>query len=408
MSGVADFTVLVVEDHDFQRRTILQILANLGVGSLLEAADGEAALTLLDAGKRPDIVVCDLDMPGMDGVELIRHVAERHSRVAVVFASGLEERVVAAADRTARAYGVTVLGAVQKPLTARRLLAAIGDFTPPRDHVAAEGEGDDRADFPSGDELLARIDADELMIRLQPIVGVATGSLAGAEIVAGWPPDGQPIDATAIGPIGGGQMVTETFASYLLDHACAAQRELAGAGHDVPISLKAPVSLLSDVALPDYWARAASEAGCDPRRITIEVSEESVLAEDATALDVLTRLRLKGFGVALGNAGSGAITSSQLERGPFGAVRISAGLLAEALASRASPIGGSALEASLELARELGLATEAAGCDSRAAWDLLAELGCEHALGTFVAEPMPAADIPGWASSWAPGETGGG
>ena len=97
VSGVADFTVLVVEDHDFQRRTILQMLANLGVGSLLEAADGAAALTLLDAGKRPDIVVCDLDMPGMDGVELIRHVAERHRGVAVVFASGLEERVVAAA-----------------------------------------------------------------------------------------------------------------------------------------------------------------------------------------------------------------------------------------------------------------------------------------------------------------------
>ena len=340
MSGVADFTVLVVEDHDFQRRTMLQILANLGVGSLLEAADGEAALTLLDAGKRPDIVVCDLDMPGMDGVELFRHVAERHSRVA----RRLRERPRGARGRRRRPHAPAPTASpssapCSKPLTARRLLAAIGDFSPPRDHVAAEGEDDDRADFPSGDELLARIDADELMIRLQPIVEVATGSLAGAEIVAGWPPDGQPIDVAALGPIGGGQMVTETFASYLLDHACAAQRELAGAGHDVPVSLKAPVSLLSDVALPDYWARAASEAGCDPRRITIEVSEESVLAEDATALDVLTRLRLKGFGVALGNAGSGAITSTQLERGPFGAVRISAGLLAEALASRASPIG---------------------------------------------------------------------
>jgi CheY-like chemotaxis protein len=125
--SVADLTVLVVEDHDFQRRTILQILANLGVGSLLEAADGEAAMALIERGERPDVVVCDLDLPGMDGVELVRRISERHDEVAVVFASGLEEKVVEAADSTARSHGVRVLASIQKPLTARGLLAAIGE-----------------------------------------------------------------------------------------------------------------------------------------------------------------------------------------------------------------------------------------------------------------------------------------
>ena len=128
--SVAEYTVLVVEDHDFQRRTILQILANLGVGSLHEAADGESALDLLERGEQPDIVVCDLDLPGIDGVELVRRIAERHDRVGVIFASGLEERIVAAAEGTARAHGVTVLAALQKPLTARKLLAAIGEHDP--------------------------------------------------------------------------------------------------------------------------------------------------------------------------------------------------------------------------------------------------------------------------------------
>jgi CheY-like chemotaxis protein len=128
--SVAELTVLVVEDHDFQRRTILQILANLGVGSLLEAADGEQALGLLERGERPDVVVCDLDLPGMDGVELVQRISERHADVAVVFASGLEEEVVETADATARAQGVRVLASIQKPLTARGLLAAIGEHRP--------------------------------------------------------------------------------------------------------------------------------------------------------------------------------------------------------------------------------------------------------------------------------------
>ena len=126
--SVAEFTVLVVEDHDFQRRTILQILANLGVGSLLEAADGEAALTLLDAGKVPDVVVCDLDLPGMNGVEVVKRIADRHPGLGVVFASGLDDDVIDAAEATAREYSVTVLGALRKPLTARALYAAIDRF----------------------------------------------------------------------------------------------------------------------------------------------------------------------------------------------------------------------------------------------------------------------------------------
>ena len=73
---LADCTVMVVEDHEFQRRTTLQILANLGAGALVEAADGEGALVLLGSDPRPDIVVCDLDMPGMDGVEFLRRVSE--------------------------------------------------------------------------------------------------------------------------------------------------------------------------------------------------------------------------------------------------------------------------------------------------------------------------------------------
>lgn len=122
---LAERTVLVVEDHDFQRRTILQILANLGVGSVLEAADGEAALACLDDAAGTDVLVCDLDMPGMDGAELLRLVALRAVRPDVVIASGLPAEVLAAAESRAREQGLTVLGAVRKPLTARRLLGVL-------------------------------------------------------------------------------------------------------------------------------------------------------------------------------------------------------------------------------------------------------------------------------------------
>jgi CheY-like chemotaxis protein len=127
---LAHCTVLVVEDHEFQRRTMLQILANLGAGALLEAADGERALALLDEGRVPDVIVCDLDMPGMDGIEFFRHLADRDLDAAVVIASGLDQTILDAAEATAIGHGLAVLGVVRKPLTARRLLEVVGLHRP--------------------------------------------------------------------------------------------------------------------------------------------------------------------------------------------------------------------------------------------------------------------------------------
>ena len=70
-------------------------------------------------------------MPGMDGVEFLRHVSDARRGTAIVIASGLDESVLRSAEATAREYGLEVLGAIRKPLTARRLLQAVGLHNPP-------------------------------------------------------------------------------------------------------------------------------------------------------------------------------------------------------------------------------------------------------------------------------------
>ena len=70
--------VMVVEDHGFQRRMALRLLAELGVANVYEAAEGAEALAVLERLRQPpDVVLVDLDMPGMDGIEFIGHVAQR-------------------------------------------------------------------------------------------------------------------------------------------------------------------------------------------------------------------------------------------------------------------------------------------------------------------------------------------
>ncbi|MDO9352503.1 MAG: BTAD domain-containing putative transcriptional regulator, partial [Solirubrobacteraceae bacterium] len=160
------YSVLVVEDHDFQRRTTLALLRGLGVGTLQDASDGQAALALLDdESATPDVIVCDIDMPGMDGVEFIRNVAERRLASAVVIASGLHERVLETVRAASEGYGLQVLGAVSKPLTAAALDTMLSGYRPQRRSAAA-------TDDPSAafGELAAALRDGTLPVAFAPVI----------------------------------------------------------------------------------------------------------------------------------------------------------------------------------------------------------------------------------------------
>lgn len=121
--GIAQLRVMVVDDHGFQRRMALRLLAEAGVREVTEAADGQAALTRLEANSQlADVVIVDLDLPGMDGVELIGHLAQRRLAHAVIVASALDPAPLTAVQEMARACGLRVLGCVDKPLTTARLV----------------------------------------------------------------------------------------------------------------------------------------------------------------------------------------------------------------------------------------------------------------------------------------------
>ena len=114
----SELQVMVVEDHGFQRRIALRLLAELGVEHALEGADGLDALDVLRRqAVPPDVVLVDLDMPGMDGIECIGHIAQERLARAVAVVSALDPALLNTVQTMARAYGLRVLGSVEKPLT---------------------------------------------------------------------------------------------------------------------------------------------------------------------------------------------------------------------------------------------------------------------------------------------------
>ncbi|MDX6681850.1 MAG: hypothetical protein QOG94_1889 [Solirubrobacteraceae bacterium] len=396
---LADCTVMVVEDHDFQRQTMLQILANLGAGGLLEAADGEGALALLLRGDpRPDIVVCDLDMPGMDGVEFLRHVAELGAGTAIVIVSGLDASVLRSAEATARGYGLQVLGAIGKPLTARLLLQAVGlhrPWSPATEPAPA-----------AADPWAAALRDERVGVRVRPRVELASGRLAAIEARAHRDVDATShpaaIDAATDpdGPAPGD--VADAIAELVARAGLAAQRLLCDAGDHADVTLVLPAAALARADLVERLAELAAQEGVEVARVRVALADAPGISlgfssKVASApLDLLTRLRVNGFGLGIDGFGTAAATLPQLERLPLTEVAIAPDVLARATASTR---GAEAFAATVQALADQGVDVVACGCDGRPEWELALQAGCRRAQGALAGPALAPQDLAGWLES---------
>ena len=400
---LANLTMMVVEDHDFQRRTAMMLLRNLGVGHVSEAADGAAALKLLEGSSPPDVILCDLDMPGMDGVEFIRHVAQRELAGAVIIASALEAKVVRAVRSVSEGYGLQVLGAIEKPLTARVLGELLAAYRP-RPTARSSALSTESALSVSASDAKRALAEGWITFHLQPAVDVATGEIAAADAVPRWyQPDNASVPPTVFLPLFAREGLLGALSERGLELACAQIPALANEGLDVAITVGLASQSLHDTDLADRAVRVAAAAGADTARITFELDERAFRSEPALALSVLTRLRVKGFGVALGSFG-GANAPVELLRGlPLTEVRLDPVLVSGAAAD---PRRARALEDSIGVGRDLGVRVVGAGCETDHDLRLLLSLGCDRVLGTFIAAAMPGEHFADWVAGWDPNRLG--
>ena len=108
----------VVEDHDFQREMLVRLLSRLGAQAVRGFAEGTAALAAArESSSAGAIMVIDLAMPGLNGIELARRIGTEHLQVSIILNSALGQDLLSWPLQTARAAGVTVLGAIHKPVT---------------------------------------------------------------------------------------------------------------------------------------------------------------------------------------------------------------------------------------------------------------------------------------------------
>ena len=390
---VAALRFLAVEDHEFQRGLLLKMLARLGATDVSTAADGRQALEIVKSSDPSiDIIISDLDMPGMDGLELMRHLGEAHVPVAIILASAMESMLLDSVETMSQAYGVKILGVIQKPITPQKLDALIklhnpikGSQIPPRAVSLSCGIA----------EILAGLKNDEFEPFFQPKVELATGRIKGAEALARWrhPQRGIIVPSAFIGPLEANNMIDALTSIMLRKSAIFCSEWRAASGLDVTVSVNLSTQSLTDVHLAEWVTRLVRDGNLDPQHMILEVTESATTTDVGHALENLSRLRMKGFGLSIDDYGTGYSSMQRLSRIAFTEIKIDQSFVGSAGKQRAARV---ILESSLDMARKLNITSVAEGVETQQDWELVHQLGCELAQGYFISKPIDASEFLTW------------
>ncbi|MBV5277306.1 response regulator, partial [bacterium] len=174
--------ILLLDDEPFMLKLLAQMLRHLGYSSLSTCESGRAALDLFaDPGEHPDLILLDLNMPEMDGVEFVRHLVEHRYSGGLILVSGEDERMLQSVEKLVRAHKITVLGYLTKPVTPALLAALIERWHPPAQDARRASKK-----IYSADEIRVALANGQLLNYFQPKVLVMTGEVIGVETLVRW------------------------------------------------------------------------------------------------------------------------------------------------------------------------------------------------------------------------------
>ncbi|MDO8350913.1 MAG: EAL domain-containing response regulator [Gallionella sp.] len=386
--------ILVLDDESFMLKLLGHMLANLGYTSVATCDNGRAALELVDSpNDSPNLILLDLNMPEMDGIEFVRHLVERSYTGSLLLISGEDERMLAAADKLVQAHKITVLGHVAKPVAPQALAALLAKWAPPGSARVRPAKAEYGAEA-----LRAAIANGELVNYYQPKVAVSDGRVVGVETLVRWrhPTDGMVYPDQFIGVAEENGLIDD-LTRVVLHDALAQARAWRDAGLTLRVAVNLSMDNLKVLSFADFVAEQAVAAGVAPADMVLEVTESRLMADLRAPLEILTRLRLKRFRLSIDDFGTGNSSLSQLRDIPFDELKIDQGFVHQA---HADETRHAIVAASLSLARQLGMEVVAEGVEDQDDWDFLRRTQCDLAQGYFIGRPMPAAELPGWIETW--------
>jgi EAL domain-containing protein (putative c-di-GMP-specific phosphodiesterase class I) len=387
--------VLVIDDD----HTVCELVSALArtMGLTCDATRDPA--TFLDrVTPETSLILLDLMMPEMDGIEVLRLLGERRCKARILLMSGMDKRVLETAERLAQSLGLAVVGHLQKPFPLPELKSVL-------DSVAGMEAPKSVEEVPaitvSDEQIRNAVKNGEFLNFYQPQINLKTGDVMGVEALARWrhPERGMTLPEN---------FLARLDALDLMDALCWSTAELAMAeakhfrrrnGELLRLSINASMRSLHDLEFPDALVTLARKYDFPVEMIAVEITESVLMSELSRTLDVLTRLRMKNFQLSIDDFGSGYAMMRQLQNVPATELKIDKSIVENMHLNDSDRVMVGKI---IEMGHELKLSVLAEGVMTQEQFQLLRGKGCDGAQGYWFSYPLPAESIKQWLATYEP------
>ncbi|MCW8888266.1 MAG: EAL domain-containing response regulator [Gammaproteobacteria bacterium] len=341
-------------------------------------------------------IMLDLNMPEMDGIEVIRQLAERGSHASLLLISGYDTSVLHSAEKLAHAHNLKIISSLTKPISFSLLEGIFDEIG-----RSEEPQFIDRGEVHLPLQLSEFRDAlvqNQLTLHYQPQVNIQTRALVGVEALVRWQhPQRGLIFPNHIIPMAEEFGLMGDLTAQVINKAVNQSYQWQQKGLNIPVSVNISAESITSLTFPEQLTDLLKRSQFDPSMLALEVTESELMGDLKTSLDILTRLRMKGVDLSIDDFGTGYSSLSQLHRIPFTELKIDRSFVMDMSGD------GDAMaivKTCIMLGHELKMKVVAEGVESEHVLNQLSELGCDIAQGYYIARPMSADKLVKWIKVW--------
>lgn len=390
---MTELKVLILDDNNLTARAIANVAEFIGLSAKV-TSDFKSFLEILHDWQ-PQYLIVDLIMPDMDGVEVLGELGRMRIDAQLIITSGAGQQLLHAAARSAGAHGLNVLGILPKPFNPKAFRDLINaESISSADHTFGQQlRAENQISTLSVNELEQAIHNQEIYLVYQPKISCISGALTGFEALARWHhPEKGFISPEKFIPLAEQHDLIDLLTLQVFEQALGFLRQLQAAestvsshNRELLLSVNISAASLKNLELFKQIEMLCESNQIHPDQLILELTETAAMDDPVMSLDILTRLRLRGFRLSIDDFGTGFSSMLALVRMPFSEVKVDKTFVMTSADSRESRL---VIKAIIELAHSLNMQVAAEGIEDNTALELLRKMGCDQAQGYFIGRPM--------------------
>jgi EAL domain-containing protein (putative c-di-GMP-specific phosphodiesterase class I)/ActR/RegA family two-component response regulator len=385
---------LVIDDSHSVSDYLAKILTDsLKLKEVHVAYNANDALAIMDEKDCIHVVLCDLNMEEVDGLEMIRLLKEKRYRGYFGIVSSMSAKVINSAEQLAKVHNVNLLGSIAKPITEEALIKLLSGVGNKDKQPESTAQGPLKIY-----ELIRGIEKDQFEVFYQPKIDTGSRRVVGVEALTrlNHPRLGVVYPDRFIDAMEKTSLIS-TLTQYVLKKSIQNWVEWSELGYQLNIAVNISPKELSSLDFPDFVCDLLDEYKMPPELLTLEITESALDLDLANALEVLNRLSMRGIHLSIDDFGTGHSSLERIRVFPFDELKVDKSFM---LNAQKSDNDRSIVESSVILAKRLGLRVVFEGVENADLYKMSDHLGGDMIQGYYMSKPLPNRALLRWIHNW--------